>query len=138
MEPVQVPEVAAPATPAPRSRRVLVVDDDPAIRDAMRHLLEAWGHVVPTAASPTKGPACALTADIDLLLTDYRLLQVRPASGGRCGRAALGREIEASSPATPATAGFWRGLRLLHKPLDEEELREFVIGRQRGQSKDVC
>jgi signal transduction histidine kinase/CheY-like chemotaxis protein len=146
MEPVQVPETAAPAKPAERSRLVLVVDDDPAIRDAMRHLLEAWGHGVPTAASLDEAAKHARQQpDIDLLLTDYRLPQ------GATGieavdavRAALGREIEAAiitgdtSPATLRSIQA-RGLRLLHKPLDEEELRELVNGRpSRGQSKDVC
>ena len=118
---------------AQRSRLVLVVDDDPAIRDAMQHLLEEWGHVVLTAGSLDE--AMALTREqpaIDLLLTDHRLAH------GAAGiatidavRAALGREVDATiitgdtSPETLRSIQA-RGLRLLHKPLDEEQLRELV------------
>ena len=118
---------------AQRSRLVLVVDDDPAIRDAMQHLLEEWGHVVLTAGSLDE--AMALTREqpaIDLLLTDHRLAH------GAAGiatidavRAALGREVDATiitGDTSPETLrGIQaRGLRLLHKPLDEEQLRELV------------
>jgi len=72
---------------------------------------------------------------IDLLLTDYR------SPGGATGietvdavRAEVGRMIEAAiitGDTSPATLrGIQsRGLRLLHKPLDEERLRKLVIGR---------
>ena len=102
----------------------------------MRHLLEAWGHVVLTAASFDEAAERARQRPgIDLLLTDYRL------ADGATGietvdavRAALGREIEAAiitGDTSPATLrGIQaRGLRLLHKPLDEERLRELVVGR---------
>jgi len=133
---VPAKEVATPSPPAERSRLVLVVDDDPAIRDAMRHLLEAWGHVVLTASSLDEAAERARQRpSIDLLLTDYRL------PGGATGietvdavRAEVGRMIEAAiitGDTSPATLrGIQsRGLRLLHKPLDEERLRKLVIGR---------
>jgi CheY-like chemotaxis protein len=99
----------------------------------MRHLLEAWGHVVLTAARSTRQPNVRAAAGIDLLLTDYRLR--RWAANGietvDAVRAALGREIEAAiitGDTSPATLrGIQaRGLRLLHKPLDEERLHELV------------
>jgi CheY-like chemotaxis protein len=113
----------------------LVVDDDPAIRDAMRHLLEAWGHVVLTAASLDEAVERAhQQPGIDLLLTDYRLPHA--ATGVEtvdAVRAALRREIEAAiitGDTSPATLrGIQaRELRLLHKPLDEKQLGDLVIG----------
>jgi CheY-like chemotaxis protein len=136
---VSVPEVGARAKPSEWSRLILVVDDDPAIRDAMRHLLEAWGHAVLTADSLDEAVERARQRPgIDLLLTDYRLPQ------GATGietvdavRAALAREIEAAIITGDTSPQTLRGiqtreLRLLHKPLDEEELRALVSGRSHG------
>ena len=99
----------------------------------MQHLLEAWGHAVLTADSLDDAVECAREhQDIDLLLTDHRLAH------GATGidtidavRTALAREVEAAiinGDTSPATLqGIQaRELRLLHKPLDEEQLRELV------------
>ena len=112
----------------------------------MRHLLETWGHVVLMAASLDEAVERARQRPgIDLLFTDHRLPH------GATGietvdavRAVLGREIKAAiitgdtSPTTLRRIQA-RGLRLLHKPLDDEHLRELLIGRpSRGSSKYVC
>ncbi len=124
---------AASARPSWQSRLVLVVDDDLAIRDAMRHLLEAWGHTVFTAGSLAEALEHArVRPDIDLLLTDHRL------GHGTTGidtidlvRISMGREVEAAvitgdtSPTTLSKVHA-RGIRLLHKPLVEDQLREIV------------
>jgi CheY-like chemotaxis protein len=103
----------------------------------MRHLLEAWGHFVLMAASLEEATEQARQRpDLDLLLTDYRLPH------GATGietvdavRAALGRTIEAAiltGDTSPATLRGIRarGLRLLHKPLNEEQLFELVTAPQ--------
>lgn len=131
-----IPSDAARARVSHRTRQVLVVDDDPAIRTAMQHLLEVWGHDVQTAASLDEALECARDQpNIDLLLADHRLAQ------GATGidaidalRAALGHALEAAiitGDTSPATLrGIQaRGLRLLHKPLQEEQLRELVTGQ---------
>ena len=128
-------KVAEATRPVQRSREVLVVDDDPAIREAMQHLLEAWGHTVLTAASLEEALGRARERpSIDLLLSDHRL------SHGTTGiqavdavRAVLGREIEAAivtGDTSPATLRAIQGrkLCLLHKPLDGEQLRELLTG----------
>jgi len=140
--PAAAPSAAAPenaameeheATPAERSRRVLVVDDDTAIRDATRHLLETWGHVVLTAGSLEEALERARARPApDLLLADYRLSHdTTGADTVDAVRSALGREIPAaivSGDTSPETlrAIHARGLTLLHKPLDEQRLRELL------------
>jgi CheY-like chemotaxis protein len=116
-----------------RSRQVLVVDDDAAIRDAMQRLLETWGHAVLLAASLEEALAQARShPSIDLVLSDHRL--GRGATGLEvvdAVRAALGREVAAAivtgdtSPATLQAIGS-RALPMLHKPLDEQRLRELL------------
>jgi len=61
-----------PAPPAPAPRRILLVDDEPGVRETVRALLEAVGHVVHEA--PGGRQALALLegagAEFDLVLTD--------------------------------------------------------------------
>lgn len=64
-----------------RGRRVLVLDDEVAVLEAMRRLLERWGCEVITAASPEEAES-RFTSEAttpDLLIVDYRLR--RHASG---------------------------------------------------------
>lgn len=130
-----MPIAAVPTRPAQRSRMVLVVDDDPAIRDAIKRLLEEWGHAVRTAASLDEALECAGSwPTIDLLLTDHRLAPgVTGIDTIDAVRAALGRDVNAAiitgdtSPTTLREIQA-RGLRLLHKPLDEKQLRELLTG----------
>ncbi len=92
-----VPEsVPARSTLGPGSRTVLLVEDEPAILQMVRHLLERWGCTVLAAESPAEAIRLARehSGNIDLLLTDVvmpdmngrelarRLQQMRP--GLRC------------------------------------------------------
>jgi response regulator RpfG family c-di-GMP phosphodiesterase/serine/threonine protein kinase len=63
------------ATPLPEvgQFRVLVVDDESAIRDLCRQLLAAEGAVVETAANGTQGLAMALKGKYDLVLLDVAM-----------------------------------------------------------------
>jgi len=131
-----VASAAAAAIVAPIAARpltLLVIDDDPAIRDSMRHLLEAWGHAVRTAASTREAlERVAIDPGVDVVLTDYRL------SDGETGvdavdalRERLGRRVEAAVLTGDTSADIVRhvqgsGLRLLHKPIDAQRLREVV------------
>src|SRR5205085_7969454 len=105
------------------------------IREATRHLLETWGHVVLTAGSLDEAVERARAQPgPDLLLADYRLSHdTTGADTVDAVRAVLGREIRAaivSGDTSPETlrAIQARGLTLLHKPLDEERLRELLGG----------
>jgi PAS domain S-box-containing protein len=79
---VTVPRVAAEAISAPRraawaagrrleGARVLVVDNEPAVRDGMVALLDGWGCVALVAGGPDE--ALAFAAPPDVVLADYHL-----------------------------------------------------------------
>ena len=77
-EPASVPGAVPPvATPKPlKDRRILVLDDDPAIARAMAHLLETWGASVITAANLGMVQAAWTeenAAPPDLMIVDFHL-----------------------------------------------------------------
>jgi PAS domain S-box-containing protein len=65
----------APVSPSPPVARqhVLLVEDDPAVRDATRMLLRVEGYRVTAVATIAAALQSAETEDIDLLITDYHL-----------------------------------------------------------------
>jgi signal transduction histidine kinase/ActR/RegA family two-component response regulator len=68
------PPVAEPAPAHPDRRlRVLVVEDNADARDALRLLLEAWGHQVDDAPDGTRGVKVALAAPPDVAFIDIGL-----------------------------------------------------------------
>jgi signal transduction histidine kinase/ActR/RegA family two-component response regulator len=54
-------------------RRVLVVDDEPALRKLARRIVEALGHQCDVAEGVTDAVAFASNGDYDLVLCDYRI-----------------------------------------------------------------
>ena len=111
--------------------KVLVVDDQPAVRRAMRHALERFGCSVAEAASSDEAVARFREFEPDLVLADCRLGE------GDSGFEAIARlrEMQPGLPAVlisgdtdtalrrNATAA---GLPLLHKPVTLERLAEAV------------
>jgi two-component system, sensor histidine kinase len=109
--------------------QVLIVEDDPAVRDATRMLLKVEGYRVLTAASLAEAQACAAKhPQIALLVTDYHL------SNGETGtqviaslRDMLGADLR-SVLITGDTSSAVRNLqhderlRLARKPIHAEEL----------------
>ena len=75
------PEARAPVGGEVTGRRVLVLDDEISVLEAMRRVLENWGCEVITTATPEEAAAHfgAAAPPIDLLIVDYRLR--RHASG---------------------------------------------------------
>jgi signal transduction histidine kinase len=126
---------------------VLVLDDDPLVRDGMRGLLQSWGYRVATMDSES----AALTAVLeqgcrpDLIISDYRL------EHGKTGFEAIERLHRACGAPIPAflvsgdtaperlreaTAS---GYHLLHKPVSPMTLRAMVSRLlMRGQSQSVA
>jgi signal transduction histidine kinase len=114
-----------------RGRRVLVLDDEVSVLDAMRQLLERWGCEVITTASPEEAEAHVASASTppDLLIVDYRLR--RHASGIET----IGRLREVAGAPIPALVvtgdtapdrlreAEKSGYPLLHKPVMPERLR---------------
>jgi two-component system, sensor histidine kinase len=65
---------AAVLPPAAASRQhVLLVEDDPAVRDATRMLLRVEGYLVTAVSTIAEALRSAETQTVDLLITDYHL-----------------------------------------------------------------
>jgi signal transduction histidine kinase len=132
-------QVKAAAVPAPAPQRldlssgklVVVIDDDPLVREGMGGLFRSWGCKVITAETDSKALKGLAAADHlpDLIISDYYL------SEGKTGleaieqlRSALSAQIPAflisgdtnSKPQREAKA---KGYHLLHKPVDPMALR---------------
>ena len=113
---------------------IVVVDDEAAIREAMRDLLTSWGYSVLTAGSGAEMTAQIAQSPVrpELIICDYRLRdrengidvvrQLRAAIGGLIpamlvtGDTASGRLVEAQAS----------GLLLLHKPVPKGKLRAAI------------
>jgi len=65
--------VAPMKTPAFPQRRLLVVDDEPLVCDAVKMMLEFDGHVVETANSGKDALAKLAKAQFDLVITDFEM-----------------------------------------------------------------
>ncbi len=70
--PVQDVVVLPSELKGPRSR-LLVVDDDPGMRENLAELFESLGYEVVTAENATAALAEAEAAEFDLLLTDFKM-----------------------------------------------------------------
>ncbi|CAN7596310.1 Sensor histidine kinase RcsC [compost metagenome] len=125
----------APRPPAPHSLdglRVLVIDDDAAIRTAMSELLAAWQCECRTAESEEVALALLPSFTPALILADYRL------RGHRTGQEALdairqrlGRHVPAiiitgDTAADRLRTAHASGTALLHKPVVPQELQAAI------------
>jgi CheY-like chemotaxis protein len=133
--------VAQPVPPAPgpgpslASLRVLVVDDDPDTREAVRRLLEQAGAQVASVASAEEALAALQQAPPDVLLSDiampgrdgYELIRrvraLAPDRGGRVPAAALTAFTQVEHRREALVAGYqiW-----LPKPVEPTALTEAV------------
>ena len=64
---------AAPLGQPCRSARVLLIEDEPPVRDVMREMLEAGGYAVVVAASGAEGLAVSQAEPVELVLTDVSM-----------------------------------------------------------------
>ena len=139
------PQAAAPALASIRGLRVLVVDDEEAVRDGMRAVLEALGCEVQLATGSIDAESLARATAPDIVLADFRLL------GDDDGLAAV-RRLRLLHPGLAAllvsgdTApqrlreAHAAGLRLLHKPVSLEVLTGAIrdeVDRARGKSAAI-
>jgi CheY-like chemotaxis protein len=118
-----------------RDKRVLVLDDDAAVLDAMRGLLERWGCTVTTCATPEEAEVqFASSVPPQLLIVDYRL------RGNASGIDTIGRLQQETGRHIPALVitgdtapdrlreAQRSGYPLLHKPVKPQQLH--VVMRQ--------
>jgi len=116
---------------APMTRLVVVIDDDPVIREAMDGLLRSWGYQVLTAAS-SEAALALLGRDQqrpDLIISDFDL------ADGKTGIEAIERlrgafDIPAlliSGSAEPARSQQGRArYHVLYKPVDPAALQAML------------
>jgi CheY-like chemotaxis protein len=119
---------------------VLVLDDDPAARESIQELLEAWGCRVRAAATEREAHARVRAGERapDAIVADYRL------RGGETGDAAV-RSLRAAlaSPVPslivtgdtalePPRDDSGIGFHLLHKPVQPARLRAFLRHARRA------
>ena len=119
--------MATPHIPRPR---VIVVDDEPAVRSLVRRMLEPAGYIVEEADDPLQ--ACEMAqkeTGLDLLVADYRMPEL---TGGE-----VARRIRAAKPHVKVlfVTGYpddlfnerqalWEGESFLEKPFSKKGLLE--------------
>ncbi|WP_343866565.1 NahK/ErcS family hybrid sensor histidine kinase/response regulator, partial [Caenispirillum bisanense] len=118
-----------------RGRRVLVLDDDPAILDGMRALLAAWDCVPLTAdgfvaairaLKDPGGPPDLIIADWNIGDPDLTGLDAVQAICARLNRRVPAVVITSSRDREVAEAAGLHGLGLLHKPVRPGQLRSVM------------
>lgn len=135
---VLLPRAAVPAplgtdpaeSPVRFTGGVLVIDDDPEVRESMQRLLAAWGYPVRVAASLGEAVAAAGAQGdaLALVLTDYRLgngvtgIQAVEAVERRLGRQVSAVIITGDTSPEPVTEAARHGLRLVYKPVEPQVL----------------
>jgi CheY-like chemotaxis protein len=125
--------VSAPPDPAGlRALRVLVVDNDLTILDAMQALLEQWGVHVFKAHDSAEALHLVATEPIDAVLADYHLgdgtqgLELLQRITDLRGPTVAAALITADHAADLARAARRAGVPLLHKPVRSAALRALL------------
>ncbi len=127
-----IPDVQLPAqthaVPDLQGMRVLVLDDDEAVREGMARLLRSWGCVCDVVETISAAEALAQHHRPTVFITDYRLREEQTGTAAiKRLRAALGAELPAlmitgdTKPARLREA-VASGVPLLHKPVLPEQL----------------
>ncbi|WP_374358324.1 hybrid sensor histidine kinase/response regulator [Pseudoduganella danionis] len=108
--------------------RVLVIDDDQAVRSAMQHLLAQWGCLCLVAEDLDSALELSAQVPPDIIISDYRLRAQRTGAEAIATlRAQLGRELPAllvTGDTAPVRLREARtsGVPLLHKPVAPDQL----------------
>ena len=125
------PTTGAVATQLPPGLRVLVVDDEVAIRESMGMLLQEWGCSVHLANGTTQAVQIALRAPVDVVLSDLRLagedtgLRVLQALRALHPQAKMALITGDTAPERIREAES-AGAVLMHKPVSAHRLRDFL------------
>ncbi len=133
-EEAQPPSPSVVATRMPPGLRVLVVDDEVAIRESMGMLLQEWGCDVHLAGGTTQAVQIALREPVDIVLSDLRL--TGEDSGLRVLQALRALRPEARMALVTGDTAPERireaesaGAVLMHKPVSADQLRDFLAAR---------
>jgi CheY-like chemotaxis protein len=117
--------------PAFPQRRILVVDDEPLVRDAVKTLLDFDGHVVETACSAKDALAILDRGKFDLVITDFEMPIMK---GDELAAAIKARDpkqpvvlITAYAEMLQAAGNPLKGIDfVISKPFRREDLREAI------------
>ena len=73
--PATVPEPVSDETVAPsgQAARVLIIEDEPGVREVLAEMLRDAGYIVSVSANGAQGLACCETEPIDVVLTDISM-----------------------------------------------------------------
>ena len=141
----RTPPLATPAPDTLVGRRILVIDDDPLVREAMTLLLAAWGCRVRTLATLSTKTSIAkqIPAPPDAIVADYHL------AGNQNGIEMIRRVerhferpiaalvITGETSPERLSAVMQSGLPVLHKPVAPEKLRETLNRLIQQQRTDI-
>ena len=114
--------------PAPISRRILVVDDEPMVCDSIRRVLAADKHQVQTAACGQEALALFQSGAFDLVILDYEMPDMKGDKLAAAIKALVPTQpilmITAYTESLRHTGSFPLAVdRVLGKPFDVQELR---------------
>lgn len=120
------------------SARILVVDDDPSIRETFQHHLSRAGHEVATAASAEEALNVVAAFDPTLVLTDVRM----PGMDGLELLARLKESVDADVVVITAYEGMQSAVAAMRagaydyltKPLDLDRVERLVASSERDRS----
>ncbi|HEY5758815.1 MAG TPA: PAS domain-containing hybrid sensor histidine kinase/response regulator [Steroidobacter sp.] len=143
-EPVMAP-APMPNVAGLRGLRVLCVEDDPNILDAMRELLTRWGIEVLCVATAAQARDILKAQPMDLVLADYHLGgepmgldvldELVPRESARMRTGAL---ITADGTAALAQRASALGFQVLRKPLRPAALRALIVALTADQARAVA
>ena len=132
---------APPLTQAPRSSRILVVEDNATNRFIARRLLENDGHRVSEAVNGAEGVEEAMRSAFDLILMDVSMpvmdgitaaqeIRTRPGPNTRTRIVALTAQVTGGMDHVRTARAMDA---VLHKPLDRHQLRQQIAMVHGGQ-----
>lgn len=119
--------------------RVLLIDDDPASREAMVAVLKGWGYRTDTLPDYREGPLASIP---DAIVCDFRLpgpkngIEVIAALRQACGREIPACVVSGDTDPTLAQLAADAGLPLLHKPARAARLEAVLRRLLRGGVSD--
>src|SRR5262245_40581332 len=136
---MRAPGPAEPPSASKRARHILIVEDNPDVREILRLLLEAWGHRVEEAESGERGLEILQRSHPDVLLVDIGLPDLDGCTVARAARSTRGGDAlllvaitgygAAADRRRTREAGFDAHLT---KPFDERELARILASEETG------
>jgi signal transduction histidine kinase len=118
-----------------KGARILVIDDDEAVRTSMSHLVQDWGCLCTAVESIEEALAAARSQAPDIVISDYRLREQRTGAEAIAAlRAELGHQLPALLITGDTAPERLREARasnvpLLHKPVSPEQLHKNLVSQ---------